>query len=271
MRFSLPIALLLLAGCTATAPSAPRSALQTAVVPPLHAESFGLTRARDVRTLVIVIHANGAPGTRPDEIAFAQSAATAIPRSAVVALLRPGQQDSKGHVSPGDAGTGHGDDFAPWHIGRVETAILAEQRRYPQARTILVGDGEGAAIAANLAGLRPDMIDAMVLVGCPCALPEWRTHMAQRTRKAEWRAPVASLDPLKSAGGIRAGLRAAVLVGANDTTTPVKLSRAYAEALALRGIATDFRIVPGKGHDLLGDAETLSALTRIAAAFPEKR
>lgn len=274
MRFSFPLALLLLAGCTvpaATPPPAKTGAQAMPAEPPLHSETVTHSSARDVRTLVIVLHADGAPGTRPDEIAFAESVAAALPRSAAIALLRPGQQDSKGHISPGDPGTGFGDDFAPWHIGRVETAILTAQRRYPRARTILVGDGEGAAIAANLAGLRPDMTDAMVLAGCPCALPEWRTHMAQRTKKAEWRTPVASLDPLKSAGGIRAGFRAAVLVGAHDPITPVKLSRSYAEALALRGIATDFRIVPGKGHDLLGDPQTLDALSRIATALPEKR
>jgi acetyl esterase/lipase len=64
------------------------------------------------------------------------------------------------------------------------------------------------------------------------------------------------------------GLRAAVLVGADDRITPVKFSRAYAEALTLRGIATDYRIVPGKGHDLLNDPEVLAATQRLAAALP---
>ena len=83
-------------------------------------------------------------------------------------------------------------------------------------------------------------------------------------------AAVDSLDPLKFAGGVSVTLRVAVLVGAEDRITPVELSRAYVEALTLRGIGTDYRIVPGKGHDLLGDPETLSALTRLAASLPEK-
>ena len=43
-----------------------------------------------------------------------------------------------------------------------------------------------------------------------------------------------------------------------------------AEALALRGIATDYRIVPGKGHDLLDDPEVLAATQRLAASLPRK-
>jgi hypothetical protein len=39
----------------------------------------------------------------------------------------------------------------------------------------------------------------------------------------------------------------------------------------LRGIATDYRIVPGKGHDLLQDPDAaMAALTHLAARLPEK-
>jgi len=39
---------------------------------------------------------------------------------------------------------------------------------------------------------------------------------------------------------------------------------------SLRGIATDYRIVPGKGHALLDDPEVLAATTRLAAALAKK-
>jgi pimeloyl-ACP methyl ester carboxylesterase len=135
---------------------------------------------------------------------------------------------------------------------------------------VLVGEGGGAALAANLAGLKPGAVDAVVLVGCPCALPEWRSHMGKRTGRPGWRAPVASLDPLKSAGGVPSQTRVAVLVGSADPVTPPRLSRAYAEALALRGIATDYRILPGKGHDLLNDPEVLTVTAGLAARLRGK-
>jgi hypothetical protein len=55
-----------------------------------------------------------------------------------------------------------------------------------------------------------------------------------------------------------------------EAITPVKFSRASANALALRGIATDYRIVLRKGDDLLNDQEVLAAPQRLAASLPRK-
>ncbi|RYY42305.1 MAG: hypothetical protein EOP59_10320 [Sphingomonadales bacterium] len=209
--------------------------------------------------MIVVIHSDGTP----NHYRFAQAAAEAVPTSAAVAILRPGYADAAGKTSPGVRGAGTGDNYTADRIAAVGNAIAALARRYPNARTLVVGNAGGAAIAANLAGIRPGLIDGMVLVGCPCTLPEWRKLM-------KWSGKVASLDPLQTAGGILPGLRAAVLVGADDAVTPVKFSRAYAEALTLRGIATDYRIVPGKGHDLLDDPEVLAATQRLAASLPRK-
>ena len=251
MRSSLFLLPLLLAGCATTQ--------QTPAAPALHAETFGPARGAQVRTLIVVLHSDGAP----DHYRFAAAAAQAVPASAAVALLRPGYADAAGKTSPGERGTETGDNYTRDRIAAVGDAIAAVHRRYPNARIVLVGDAGGAAIAANLAGVRPGLIDGMVLVGCPCTLPEWRKLM-------KWQDTVQSLDPLQTAGGIPSVLRAAVLVGADDQVTPVKFSRAYAEALTLRGIATDYRIVPGKGHDLLDHPEVLAATQRLAAAFPGK-
>lgn len=247
-----------LAGCAAT--NMGRSA-----APTLDARTFGPARGKDVRTLLVVLHGDGLANARSDHYGFARAAADAIPGSAAVALLRPGYDDGAGRTSPGEKGNDTGDNYTPERIAAVADSIDTLQRRYANARTILVGDSGGAAIAANLAGIRPGLVDGMVLVACPCALPEWRRYMQKRVPGARWDAAVQSLDPLKTAGGIVQPMRAAVLVGSEDEVTPVKFSRAYAEALTLRGIATDYRIVPGKGHDLLGDPEVLAATRRMAA------
>jgi len=265
MRSSLAILLLLLTGCAHRSPGLPASPQS------LHLEPFGDARKGDVRTLIIVLHGDAAPGARTDEYAFAEAAGRAVPESAVLAILRPGYDDSRGHRSPGNRGTGVGDDYARTQISDIATLVEDLQGRHPGTRTIVVGDGGGAALAANIAGLYPTLFDGMVLVGCPCTLPEWRTHMAATSANPGWKTPVTSLDPLQTAGGVRTTTRAAILVGADDAVTPVAFSRAYAEALTLRGVATDYRIVPGKGHDLLGDPEVLAATVRLAATLPGKR
>lgn len=256
-----------LAGCASSAgpvASAPAPA-------GLYTQSFGEIPARKVRTLIVVLHGD-APFTKPGyHYAVARSLAAAVPDSIAVGLLRPGYEDPDGHRSPGERGQTTGDNYTADRIGAVAATIRKLQHRYRNARTVVVGHSGGAALAADLAATYPGLIDGMVLVSCPCTLPEWRRHMKTISPTPLWDAPVTSLDPVKLVGGIAPELRAAVLVGSDDKTTPLRFSRTYAEALSLRGIATDFRIVPGKDHELLGDPEVLAATARLAAALPPKR
>ncbi|UYY58538.1 alpha/beta hydrolase family protein [Sphingomonas sp. S2-65] len=252
MRFRLALLPLLLTGCATSTPTMNGR---------LQAETYGPKRGSDVQTLIVVLQGEDAP----DHHGFARSAARTIPGAAAVALVRSGDTD---HRSPPDGhGTGAGDDRTRDHLASVGDTITALRVRYPRARTIVVGDAGGAAIAANLAGIRPALIDGMVLVGCPCTLGEWRQRVKQTQDVGSGRE---GLDPLQTAGGILPSLRAAVLVGADDAVTPIAVSRAYAEALALRGVATDYRILPGRGHDLLNDPEVLAATERLAAAMLKK-
>lgn len=260
MRCNPALLLPLLAAACASAPAG------APAVPKLRAETYGAARPARVATLIVVLHDDAGA----DHFRFAQAAARAVPGSLGVALLRPGYADAAGRLSPGERGNGTGDNYTPDRIAAVADSIAALRHRYDHARVVLVGEAGGAAIAANLAGIRPGLVDGLVLVGCPCTLPEWRRHMQRQAPGQPWGSAVTSLDPLKTAGGILPSLRVAVLVGADDKVTPVPFSRAYVEALTLRGIATDYRIVPGKGHDLLDDAEVLTATQRLAAALPRK-
>jgi hypothetical protein len=134
---------------------------------------------------------------------------------------------------------------------------------------VLSFDRGGAAIAADLAALKPGIADGIVLVSCPCALPEWRAYMATRDSTRPWKAPVTSLDPLRTAGGMMPGIKAAILVGADDKVTPLRFSRSYAEALTLRSIDTDYRILPGKGEAILGEPDVLAATQHMAQLLTE--
>ncbi|MFS2109150.1 alpha/beta hydrolase [Sphingomonas sp. Sphisp140] len=269
MRSSLAL-LLLGASLAACSPRAGAPAEPPAPVNGLYSQSFGNTPAKQVRTMIVVLHGDS-PAAKPDyHYAFARAASEAVPDSIAVALLRPGYEDPQGHRSPGERGETTGGNYTADRINAVAATIRHLQRRYALARTVLVGHSGGAAIAADLAATHPGLVDGIVLVSCPCALPEWRKHMKKVSPTPLWDAPVTSLDPVQLVGGMAPSLRAAVLVGADDKTTPVRFSRTFAEALSLRGIATDYRIIPGKDHELLGDPEVISALQRLAAALPGK-
>lgn len=254
---------LLLTGCAATSAAPP--------APQLFTESYG-AKPRNAETLYVIVHGDGTGGTSTDLAEFARALAASEPRSAVVRLLRPGYADGQGNQSPGLRGAGTGDDYTPDRIAQVAQSIAALKARHRRARVVAIGEGGGAAVVANLAGLRPNLIDGMVLVSCPCSLPEWRRYMAGRAKPAQpWREKVASLDPLQTAGGIAPDLRAALVSGAEDKTVPARFARAYAEALSLRGIATDFRILPQQGSQILDDPQVIEATRRLAAALPRTR
>ncbi|WP_242118235.1 alpha/beta hydrolase family protein [Sphingomonas lacusdianchii] len=258
MRCFSPLLLLAAAGCATTAAPPPVT---------LAGESFGPSASRDVRTLVLILHGDG-DGVVPAEFnAAARAIADAIPGARAVALLRPGYADAAGNVSPGTRGGTDGDSYTADRVAAVADAVAGWRARYPQARTILVGQSGGAAMAATLMGVRPGLVDGVVLAGCPCMLPEWRKYRAKQGATG-FGTTVNSFDPLQTVGGIAPSTRVTLLVGAEDKETPLRFSRGYAEALALRGIATDYRVLPGRGHDLLRDGDLIDAVRRMAAAPP---
>lgn len=234
MRWASPLLLLAAAGCATTAPQRAMPA----------GESFGPAAPRDVRTLVFVLDGAGDGAVPAQTSGAAHAIADAIAGARVIALPRPV----------------HGDAIAA-----VADTMTAWRARYPQTRTILVGQSGGAATAAALTGVRPGLVDGVVLAGCPCMLPEWRKYRAKHAAGV-LQMPAGSFDPLMTVGGISPTTRVALLVGADDAETPLRFSRGYAEALALRGIATDYRVLPGRGHDLLRDDDLIDAVRRIADA-----
>jgi pimeloyl-ACP methyl ester carboxylesterase len=264
MRFKLSLLLLplLIAGCAADRASTPSS-------PKLFTQGFG-AKPSAAPTLYVVVHGDGAR-TKVDTSDFARTLAAAEPGSAVVRLLRPGYSDGAGGQSPGTRGTSSTDDYSAERIAAVGDAIAALRTRYRRARVVAIGEAGGAIVVANLAGLRPGLVDGIVLVSCPCALPEWRKFIAAREpNEPRWKEKLVSLDPLQTAGGIQPGLRAAILIGGADTRVPARFSRSYAEALSLRGIATDFRIIPDRTAPVLEDPQVIEATRRLAAALPRR-
>lgn len=240
-------------------------------VPSLIEQRYGESRASRVRTLAVVLHGDGEASIAP-AYRFTQAIARAVPGSTAITLLRPGYTDTSGRRSPGERGRANGDGYTRERIGEVARSLIALRKQYRRANIVLVGDGGGAALAANLIAIYPTLADGLLLVSCPCALPEWRRAMAKRDPAGGYDQPVTSLDPLQTIGGVAPGVRAAVLVGGDDAGGLPGYSRTYAEALALRGIAVDFRILPDRNAtSMLEAADVVGALKRLASGLPAKR
>lgn len=260
-----PLAALLAAGPTLHAAPAAKQP------PLLYEQRYGDDRAARVPTLAVVLHGDGDASIAP-AYDFTQATARALPGSTAITLLRPGYTDAAGRRSPGERGQANGDGYTRERIGEVARSLIELRKRYRRAKLILVGEGGGAALAANLVGIYPTLADGLLLVSCPCALPEWRRTMTKLAPGDGYDLPVTSLDPLQTSGGVPPTLRAAVLVSADDPAGLAGYSRTYAEALALRGIAVDFRILPGRSTGaILADPEVAEALKRLASSLPAKR
>jgi pimeloyl-ACP methyl ester carboxylesterase len=254
MRSSLSLAAaLILAGCATT-----REASAPAL--PLAIERYGALKPSQVRNLVVVLHDDLTPGAPVDYSGFAARAAAAVPAGGAVVVLRPGYADADGHLSGGIRARGIGDGYSAEQIRLVGETVQALAARYRNARTILIGDGGGAVLAANVAAMRPSLVHSLLLIGCPCALPEWRKHMARR--EPAFAESVDSLDPLQTVGGIAPTARIAIVAGGDKARVPARIARLYAEALALRGIAVEYRQV--EGDDLLAGDEVTQLLGRLA-------
>ena len=148
----------------------------------------------------------------------------AQPGRVVVALTRPGYTDERGRTSEGYT-YGRQDNYTRDNIAGVGGAIAALRAHYKPRRVIYLGHSGGAAIGGVLIARR--LIDAAVLVSCPCDIPRW---LRERGQKA-WRS---SLSPSVYAARVARDVRVAVIAGSADTNTLPAQAEDYARSLMRR-------------------------------------
>ena len=235
-----------------------------------YSRAFGAEAPSDVKTLVFVLHGD-APFAKPSyHYAFAAEAAK-LPGVRAIGILRPGYEDKDGDISPGVRGLTTGDNYTPDRVDAIARAIARIEARYPGARHIVVGHSGGAAITADLAALRPDLVDGVLLVSCPCDLPKWRAFMKKKIPQAPFEQPVDSYNSIALVPRLSPRLALSMMVGSADDTAPPDLTQAYAAAARSHGIAVDLRILPGKPHDILNEPEVIPALRDLIAKVTKSR
>ena len=215
------------------------------------ATTFGAETAGASPTLIVVVHGDISDGGRATyHVAFARTLAQ--PGRVVVALTRPGYTDDRGHTSEGNTHR-RSDNYTRDNIAGVGGAIAALRSHYRPRRVIYVGHSGGAAIGGVLIGRMPRLIDAAVLVSCPCDIARWLSTGG----KPPW---PASLSPLDYAGRVPRETRVAVIAGSTDVNTFPAQAEGYARALMRRGVDARFEQVDGGRHGL----STLGAATEQA-------
>ncbi len=220
------------------------------------AATFGAETAGPSPVLIVVVHGDISDGGRATyHVAFARTLAR--PGAVVVALTRPGYTDDRGRTSEGNTYRRR-DNYSRDNIAGVGGAIAALRAHYQPRRVIYVGHSGGAAIGGVLIGRTPKLIDAAVLVSCPCDIARW----LHERRKPLWRA---SLSPSVYAARVPRETRVTVIAGGADTNTFPAQAEDYARGLMRRGVDARFVRVEGAGHGLSGlGAATAQAVEEFA-------
>lgn len=212
----------------------------------LVAATFGAQDAGSAPALVVVVHGDISDGGAATyHAAFAQTLAR--PGVVAVALIRPGYADGAGRVSEG-ATLGRQDNYTAANVAAIAGAVGALKQHYQARRTIYVGHSGGAAIGGVIIGRRPRLVDAAVLVSCPCDIAHW-LHVRGMP---PWRR---SLSPDFFIPRVPSTTRVVAITGSADDNTFPALAEDYVARLAARGVPARLIAVDGAGHGFAGVAE----------------
>ncbi len=216
--------------------------------------------------LVVVLHGD-APFIHPGyQYAVAADLADAVPGTRVAALMRPGYADAYGARSDGDRGFASGENYTGAVADDVAAAIQSLKQQWGAPSVVVVGHSGGAAVAANVAALAPGLVQHAFLVGCPCDVPGFRRHMARLHRSPMWLLPADSLSPMQTLERMETTTEVTAISGADDPITLPDYARRYVAKAETRGIPASLIILPGKGHEILGDPAVLG---RVSQALRE--
>ena len=177
--------------------------------------------------------------------------------------MRRGYTDGAGDRSDGDMGLTTRDNYTASVVDTVAEIIRQLKQKFHAIRTVIAGHSGGAAIGPDLLARWPALVNAAMLVSCPCDVAAWRKHMLEVQKDPIWLAPVKSLSPIDLAGKVLRTVRVRMLVGGDDPVAPPELSRRYAEALRRQGGDVSLTILPGLKHNILLEPVVLDALKAL--------
>lgn len=194
-----------------------------------------------VGTLVIVLHGDLSSGGPADYI-FKVARSAAEFGAIGVAMMRPGYTGD-GRKSSGVAtrNQNRSDMYRGAEIDSMATAVVALKKHHGATRVVMVGHSGGAAIAGVMLGRSAPLVDAVLLVSCPCDVKRWREERRRKPfENAE--SPIHYLSSVPKTATIYA------LTGDGDSNTFPRLGRDYVAAAKALGLDATFVKVPDAGH-----------------------
>jgi pimeloyl-ACP methyl ester carboxylesterase len=218
---------------------------------------FGASDAGGGRSMLIWLHGDvSSGGPAVYHFRAAEKAAGDFASAGVlsIALVRPGYGDADGNVSGGN-NYGRSDQYTAENIAEIGAAIRHLREHYKPDRVVIIGHSGGAATAAVLLGMQPDLAEGTLLVSCPCDLGAWRIGRRPWTR---------SEDPMRWVAKAKPPTKVVAVTGSRDDNTSPQLAKTFVAALKVRGVDARFEEVEGATH---GSAFTSPDVTAAISAL----
>ena len=204
-------------------------------------KTFPAAAGADV--LFVVLHGDLSRGGPADYI-FPVGEFIAQRGMPAVVLMRPGYTgDGRSSTGRPTRSQRRDEVYRESEIASIGTAVAALKEYHGVERVVMVGHSGGALISGVLLGRNPDLVDAAVLVACPCDVSRWR-----RTRSRQ-PLPFAQ-SPHRWLNQVAKDARIFAIAGSEDDNTHPDLARDYVDKAKARGIRAEFVLVPGAGHSL---------------------
>ena len=200
--------------------------------------------------LVVVVHGD-APFNEPDyQYAFAGKVAAIHQDVVAVGLLRPGYTDPQGNRSDGERGEAVGDNLNVTNTDAISDAIDRLKRRWNARKVVVVAHSGGAALAANMLGRHPALIDQALLVSSVYDVEKWRQYMFQRSGKPVFQGKIETLSPIDQITGMSDQVEVTLMVGSQDEISPPGFSEQYETAARKHGKKVRLVRLEGEGHQI---------------------
>jgi pimeloyl-ACP methyl ester carboxylesterase len=199
----------------------------------------GLT-TKQTRNLLVYLHGDSSRGGRFDRH-FKYFTPFVDQNTVFVGMIRPGYADSKKNASTGDK-MGGGDNYTAHNVDAVAHALQTLKAKYSARRLVVVGYSGGAATAGVILGRHPDVIDAAVLIACPCDLTIRRQAWAKNIVRR-------SISPHEVAKSVFKTARITAISGDADTNTTPEQVTGYITTLKAQGVKAHYIEVPKATHE----------------------
>jgi pimeloyl-ACP methyl ester carboxylesterase len=200
--------------------------------------------------LVVVIHGD-APFNEPEyQDVFAAKVAATHRDVVAVGLLRPGYADGRGNRSDGERGRSVGGNWSVTNTEAVAQAIHDLKRRWSARKVVVAAHSGGAALAANVLGRHPALIDRALLVSSVYDVEKWRRYMFEQTGEPVFQGKIETLSPIEQITAMSDQVEVTLMVGGEDEVAPANFSEQYETAARKHGKKVRLVRLEGEGHEI---------------------